>query len=343
MTKRRGEMQAIGELPLLKSLAKQFKPPTKAQMELIDAALAIREAPDAVERAFMARQLVLCTLPHSDPGDVEAWTRKTAAGALTIQRGWDGEAGKPIGHPFGTVPRLLLYWITSEVQLNKNREDMTPQEKRTVYLGRSLAQFMRDLGMNPDNGTGKRSDARRLHEQMERFFSARITLQRTKEVSDELTSRRRANMEVAADSELWWNPKHPEQGALWQSWILIGEQFYDALIDLPVPLDMRALRALKRSPLALDIYAWACFKGYVIFKKGLPPQFMAWSLLAKQLGGEYAENRNFKLKAKAALRKVQQVYDGLSINQVRGGFTIHAKRLAVAERDTTRARALPPR
>lgn len=341
MSKRRSEMQAIGDLPLLKNLAKQFKPPTKAQLELLDAATAIREAPDAVERAFMARQLVLCTLPHSDPGDVEAWTRKTAAGALSIQRGWDAEAGKPIGHPFGTVPRLLLYWITAEVQLTKNSEDMTPQEKRTLHLGHSLAQFMRDLGMNPDNGTGKRSDAKRLHEQMERFFAARISFQQTTQVSDEATRRRRVNMDVAADSELWWNPRNPEQGALWQSWMLLGEQFYDALLELPVPLDMRALRALKRSPLALDIYAWACFKGYVIFKKGLPPQFMAWSVLAKQLGGEYGNTDDFKRKAKVALRKVQAVYDGLSIAQVRGGFTIHANRLAVAEREATRA--LPSR
>lgn len=341
MSKRQGDMQAIGDLPLLKNLAKQFKPPTKAQLDLIDAATAIREAPDAVERAFMARQLVLCTLPHSDPGDVEAWTRKTAAGALSIQRGWDGEAGKPIGHPFGTVPRLLLYWITAEVQLTKNREDISPQEKRTLHLGRSLAQFMRDLGMNPATGGGKRGDAKRLHEQMERFFAARISFQQTTQVSDEATRRRRVNMDIAADSELWWNPRNPEQGALWQSWILLGEHFYDALLELPVPLDMRALRALKRSPLALDLYAWCCFKGYVIVKKGQTPQFMAWSVLAKQLGGEYSNTHEFKRKAKAALRKVAVVYPGLSISQVRGGFTIHANRLAVAERDA--ARALPPR
>lgn len=35
--------------------------------KLLDAAVEIRQSPDAVERAYMARQLVQCTLPHSDP------------------------------------------------------------------------------------------------------------------------------------------------------------------------------------------------------------------------------------------------------------------------------------
>src|ERR1017187_1398275 len=68
---KRGEEGLVqaGEIPLAKTLAKKFKPPTRAQINLVDAALAIQAEPDAAERAYMARQLVLCTLPHSDPGD----------------------------------------------------------------------------------------------------------------------------------------------------------------------------------------------------------------------------------------------------------------------------------
>jgi hypothetical protein len=43
--------------------------------KLIDAAVDIRMSPEAVERSYMARQLVQCTLPHSDPGDVSVWAR----------------------------------------------------------------------------------------------------------------------------------------------------------------------------------------------------------------------------------------------------------------------------
>src|ERR1017187_7622632 len=127
MTKPREEggfLQA-GEIPLLQKLAKQFAPPTRAQVELVDAALAIHAAPDAVEKAFMARQLILCTLPHSDPGNVEAWTRRTGTVALGIQSGVDFDTGRKIGFPYGTIPRLLLFWITTEVQRSKNRPELT--------------------------------------------------------------------------------------------------------------------------------------------------------------------------------------------------------------------------
>ena len=47
------------------------------------------------------------------------------------------------------------------------------------------------------NGTGKRSDSRRLREQMLRLF-ARISYQQSS-----ADSRRWLNMEVTADGELW--------------------------------------------------------------------------------------------------------------------------------------------
>jgi hypothetical protein len=44
---KRGEEGLVqaGEIPLAKSLVKKFKPPTRAQLELVDAALAIHSEP----------------------------------------------------------------------------------------------------------------------------------------------------------------------------------------------------------------------------------------------------------------------------------------------------------
>ena len=84
-----GGLVQAGEIPNVKTLAKKFAPPTRAQLDLIDAAAAIHAAPDAADRAFMARQLVLCTLPHSDPGEVPVWSRKTGAFTLSIQPRFD--------------------------------------------------------------------------------------------------------------------------------------------------------------------------------------------------------------------------------------------------------------
>jgi hypothetical protein len=330
-----GGLVRAGEIPLMKTLAKKFAPPTRAQLELVDAALAIQAEPDAVEKAFMARQLILCTLPHSDPGDANPrWLRRTGNSSLIIQPGWDGQEDKTFGYPYGSIPRLLLFWITTEVQRTKNRDNMTDLEKRTLQLGRSLNDFMRAVGLNPYTGGGKRGDGKRLHGQMDRLFNSRISFQQTAAAAH-IKGRHSLNMEVATESELWWDVKQPAQGSLWNSWIRLGEDFYKALVLLPVPVDMRALRALKRSPLALDLYAWLCYRSFVIVQHQQPRQFTAWETLMRQLGTDYTDPKDFKKYARGALRKVQSVYPGLTIGEARGGFTVHATRLAVPQKTIT--------
>jgi hypothetical protein len=70
----------------------------------------------------------------------------------------------------------------------------------------------------------------------------------------------------------------------------LGEKFFEAIIGSPVPLDMRALRALKRSPLALDLYAWAAFKVWAAGQKNAP-QFVPWRGLMEQMGANYDAKR----------------------------------------------------
>jgi hypothetical protein len=138
-------------------------------------------------------------------------------------------------------------------------------------------------------------------------------------------------MAVAPEGELWWHP-HPDQSALWESWIQLGEKFFSAVIASPVPVDMRALRALKRSPLALDLYALISYRAFVIVQKNLPPQFISWEQLRSQLGTDYGDLKDFKKEANAALRKIATVYPGLIITKAKGGFAIHASRLAIPQK-----------
>ncbi len=74
-------MESLGDiLKTMPEMKRLKKPPvpriTAAQEKLLAASVEIRTLPDAVERAYMARQLVQCTLPHSNPGNVERWLRR---------------------------------------------------------------------------------------------------------------------------------------------------------------------------------------------------------------------------------------------------------------------------
>ena len=183
---------------------------------------------------------------------------------------------------------------------------------------------MFQLGLDP-TGRGPRSDARRLRDQMERLFRATISFDRT------VTEEGRAgdiwlNMEITSGGEMWWSPRDPSQTALWGSWIELGEKFFRAIIAHPVPLDMRALKALKRSPLALDLYSWLTYEAYRTHKSG-KGGFVAWGLLAEQMGTDYADTHNFQKKAVATLRKIQALYPTLKLGPLRGGIRIEPESL----------------
>ena len=318
---RRERLPKMDEKPKKPKVPAKPKPATRAQIKLIDAAVEIgMERPRADDAAYMARELVQCTLPHKNPGDDKpVWTRKNGNLSLVLQQGYD-HTGKPYGHPYGTIPRLLLFWITTEA---------VRKQTRRLELGSSLAGFMHELGLSAYTGGGKRGDAKRLRDQMQRLFQARISFQRdlTRAVKTKDGGIRQQhgqawlNMEVAPDGELWWDEKDPEQPALWGSWIELGDKFFRAVTAAPVPVDMRALRALKRSPLALDLYAWLTHEAYRAHKSG-HGRFVAWSLLMEQLGAEYSDPKDFGKKARAAMRKVQVVYPDLKLGSLRAGVRI---------------------
>ena len=122
-------------------------------------------------------------------------------------------------------------------------------------------------------------------------------------------------MNVAPKGQLWFDPTDPEQDTLFDSWIELGESFFDSITSAPVPLDMEAIRALKRSPLALDLYAWLVYRAYTVTQKN-KPAFIGWNTLRNQLGCEIGRARDFKSKAKDALNKVVTVYPGLRIEEI---------------------------
>lgn len=298
---------------------------TGAQRKLIEsAALILGTTADAKDAAYLARELVQASLPHSNPGNVPLWTRRNGDVTLAIQPGMNIRTGKSYGYPYGTIPRLLLFWITTEAVRVRDRH---------LELGHSLNGFMAELGLNPDTGGGKRGDAKRLRDQMERLFRSRFSLERY-EAHEEQVSNGWIDMQVAPKGQLWWSEKQPDQGALWGSWIELGEDFYRAITAAPVPVDMRALRALKRSPLALDLYAWLTYEAFRA-QHSRRPRFETWTQLHGHMGGEYADVDNFRKKVKTALKKILGVYPGLKLGKRQGGIEVLTEsRPAMQSRET---------
>ncbi len=286
--------------------------PTKAlapsSLRLLDAAQTLREAPEDVDRAYLAKQLVQCTLPHSNPGNVPIWSRENGRLTLSIQPEYtDGEHR----YPYGVLPRLIMLWICTEAARTKSRR---------LMLGPSFAAFMRSLGLNPDN-RGKRSDAVRLRDQLSRLLHARISFHQTHSMGDRYGSSN-LFLQVADADQLWWNdaPGDDDQDPLFESWIELGEKFYEAVTAAPVPLDLRAIQGLRNSPLALDLYSLVAHTTFRANRQG-GSQTIPWEGLQRQMGTDLPI-RMFRLRVKAALKKIELVYPAMKVELSPKGFIV---------------------
>jgi hypothetical protein len=265
--------------------------------KLVSEALAI-EAQDAKEAGaigFMARALVQATMPHKDPGDVEAWGRENGTFSMVMQPGVikKGHEFKKIGLPYGTYPRLLLAWLSTEAVRTKGR---------TLVLGHSLSSFMRQLDLIPAGG--RWGTISRLKEQMRRLFSAFITCSYENNMDKDILVNCGRSLNVASSYELWWSPQNPEQAGLWQSTVTLGDEFFKEIINRPVPIDMRALKALKGSAMRLDIYTWLTYRMSYLKKTSSIP----WQALQMQFGADFGRTIDFKTKFKEHLKAVLVVY-----------------------------------
>ena len=178
-----------------------------------------------------ARLLALCSLPRTNPGNRKEYKRVNGHYTLYMA------AGGGCKLPYGSLPRLLMAWISTEAVRTQSRE---------LALGRSLSAFMRSLGLEPVGGVRTR-----LRNQMKRLFNAHVRL-----VYEDKHGEQFVNSLIAERGEFWWNPKRPDERTLWESKIELSEKFFNEIINHPVPLDMNTLKALKRSPLGLDLYLW---------------------------------------------------------------------------------------
>lgn len=281
---------------------------------LITEVLAIEaeQAQEAGALGFMARAMIQATLPHRKV-DGPVFERRNGAFTLSLM------APPRTGLPYGTVPRLLLSWLTTEAVRTRERE---------LVLGDSMSAFMRELGLVPTGG--RWGSIHRLKDQTTRLFTSTISA-----IYEDGNQTALLNRSIADSAVLWWHPQAPDQAGLWKSTVTLSEPFFREVIAHPVPIDMRALKALKRSPLAIDIYCWLTHRMSYLGK----PTEIPWAGLAAQFGAEYGRLRDFKAAFLVELRKVLAVYPDARVNDGDTGLLLapsrpHVRKPAAALKGT---------
>ena len=140
----------------------------------------------------MARAVVQATMPHSR---IKELSFERHNGDFFI---WMS-APPRIGLPYGSVPRLIMSWITTEAVRTKEKK---------LILGDSLSAFLHRLNLLRTGGV--RGDISRLKNQMKRLLSCAITC--TYDNGKRFSIK---NVTPVEKADLLWDPVNPEQLTLW--------------------------------------------------------------------------------------------------------------------------------
>ena len=264
----------------------------------------VEEARQVGAVGFMARALTQATMPHRKAAGNE-FVRRNGAFELTIL------APSSVGLPYGSIPRLLLSWLTTEAVRTRSP---------VLELGPTLSAFMAELGLARRGG--ERGDITRFRNQTLRLFCSTVSCRYQDKTHDA-----GGNLNIVEDYSLWWNPKILDQMPLWKSTVTLGHRFFNELIDRPIPVDMRALKALKRSPMALDIYCWLTYRLFYLRKSTEIP----WPALQMQFGADYSRERDFKAAFLQHLRAVVVLYPEAQVEEGEQGLLLKPSKPHVAQ------------
>lgn len=247
------------------------------------------------EFQLMPRSFVQACLPYSRVKGKE-YVRKSGKYTLYMYG--------PEGLPYGSIPRLLLAYLTTQAIRTRNR---------TIYLGSSMSEFLSELGLHRSGGS--RGDATRLRKQVNLLFGTFISLRYHDETGlDDSPEKEKnlSNLIIADEAHLVWEPKKMGSPLFSDTggnpgYVVLNQNFYDEIIDAPIPVSMNALKALKNSPMALDMYIWLFYRSKYLKS----PVKISWDMLSVQFGSNYSRTVDFKKAFLSHLKTISSMYPSL--------------------------------
>ena len=312
MARQRGELVPIGEVIAdLPGSVQALIPsrPTQRHFTRFDQVNQLVSASEAdASLGFMARTMARCSLPRRNPGNRKEYKRVNGPFTLYMVAGGGNKL------PFGNLPRLILAWVSTEAVRTQSRE---------LVLGRSLSEFMRTLGIYNSGGNPQT----RLRNQMKRLFGCTVSM-----IYEDKLGFTRVSSLVADKHEFWWNERKPGERVLFDSKIRLGEDFFNEIINRPVPLDMNTLTALKRCSLGLDLYLWLVYRTFAL---GAPLR-LTWRQLYRQFDADPAQApdkraiQDFRRKVLRELKKIKMAWPELNYSTAPGVLILHPSTPAVA-------------
>lgn len=252
--------------------------------------------------AFLHSALCAMSLPTKRPkDDTQPIVREDGKYALAINprpvlQNVDGKSVmRSLGVPYGAYPRVALIYLLSQAVMKQSRD---------VYLGRNFTEWMRRLGYQTVS-YGPRGTANLMREQVDRLLACEWQIRWDgTDTEDNAFAVRDVKISNEYAGSLDKNGSFARE-------IRMSEAFYSHLIDHAVPLNEIAIRELKGTPTALDLYTYLAYRlPRIGSDKG---QVISWDQLAKHLGNE-ADSKRFRQTVRETMQIVSAVYPNANID-----------------------------
>ena len=293
--------------------------PSKAEIKRMDVAAEMRSRP-ASEEDMCSYPAVLCQvgMPRRRTGE-KVFERRDGLVTLTMQVGKLRIEGKDTWQPlpYGPKPRLILATVTTIVKQTG---------KRFIPIGRTLRDFMRKMGLDPQG-----SEYRSMRQQMLALAACHMTITDTIDGVD-------VTKQVGPISEFrcgMWGGTADGEPAPWSEVQEVSDKYFEYVMLHSVPLDERAIAGLRGSALALDIYAWLAHR--LVRVRNPNGEVLPWNSLRVQFGQEYGRADSFRQEFRSALMDVRAYYQDARIAEVKKGIQIWESKPPIPKRGSHRA------
>jgi len=284
----------------------EFPPLPKITQRIVDASADISD--HLIDSpAYLHAVLCQVALPRSRV-DGRVFHRSNGKSSILIEA---GHIPTPFGKwreaivPYGTKPRLVMHHMCTEAIRTKSP---------AICMNSSMTQFLEGIGLGRLNAR----DLSNFKNQMVALAACHMTLG--------FFDGERIRQDKVDPIEKFdaWLPADVNQKAFWDDVVQLSDRFFETLIEHAVPLDPRAIHALRHSALAMDVYNWLANRLCRIRKdSGVK---LSWKNLKEQFGHEYKTSKDFKKKFKDALFKAKAVYPDARIEDTVGGLILKPSR-----------------
>lgn len=213
-----------------------------------------------------------------------------------------------LGVPFGPAARMILIYLQTQAVRSRSRE---------VRLGSSMRDWL--VRMNMSIG-GRQYDA--VRDQAMRISACTLRFiwgdERTSGFDkDSIIKRGLLLLENAGD-----------QPRLWDEHVILGESFYHALCERPVPLNLCAIQRIANSSQALDVYIWLAYRLHALSKR----TEIGWRTVQEQFAPETKRLDRFRDRFLKALAAALCVYPDAHVTWSSRSLTLHPSPPPVRER-----------